>query len=338
MEPINVYTAVSIDYDREARIMKLNQTRYVNEELAYREDRGGSKLCSIGSVAATPMFNTSMNLRLQEPNPNNESLLEYTGKLRYVVDRTRPGCLNAVGEISVGGNVNPSDLHIKTLNKTIHYMKSTADMGLWLRGDDPDAEFFGICDAAHRTEGNSRPRYGGAIFKGWRSGAVHSFSQQGLIPARSSMHAEVVGIDKLIELALLTLQIARFCGYKCDKPFKIYTDSKSGVELLENLKITAKTSSINMRVNHIRDLINRRVIMLVFIPGFVNTADVLTKSLSAEDFQRHEHCLQYGFDGITLEQRADEYRRALRSKKEMVCYLSSTDDIDEVIELIKNYE
>jgi hypothetical protein len=117
MEPINVYTAVSIDYDREARIMKLNQTRYVNEELAYREDRGGSKLCSIGSVAATPMFNTSMNLRLQEPNPNNESLLEYTGKLRYVVDRTRPGCLNAVGEISVGGNVNPSDLHIKTLNK-----------------------------------------------------------------------------------------------------------------------------------------------------------------------------------------------------------------------------
>jgi hypothetical protein len=81
--------------------------------------------------------------------------LEYTGKLRYVVDRTRPGCLNAVGEISVGGNVNPSDLHIKTLNKTIQYLKSTADMKLVFRGDDPDAEFFGVCDAAHRIEGNS---------------------------------------------------------------------------------------------------------------------------------------------------------------------------------------
>jgi hypothetical protein len=152
------------------------------------------------------------------------------------------------------------------------------------------------------------------------------------------MHAEIVAIDKLIEVALLVLSIARFCGYKCDKPFKIYTDSKSGIELLENLKITAKTSSINMRVNYIRDLINRRVIMFVFIPGFVNTADVLTKSLSAEDFQRHEHCLQYGFDGITLEQRANNYRRALHTKKEMVYYLSSTDDIDEVIGLIKNYE
>ena len=92
-----------------------------------------------------------------------------------------------------------------------------------------------------------------------------------------------------------------------------------------------------MRVNYIRDLINRRVIILVFIPGFINPADTLTKSLSAEDFQRHEHCLQYGFDGITLEQRANDYRRALHTKKEMVHYLSSTDDIDEVMEIIKNF-
>jgi hypothetical protein len=209
-------------------------------------------------------------------------------------------------------------------------------MKLCFRGDDPDAEFFGVCDAAHRTEGNSRPRYAGLIFRGWHSGAVHSFSQQGLVPSRSSMHAEVTGIDRIIEFGLLVQCIARFCGYTCDKPFKIYTDSKSGIELLENLKITSKTSSINMRVNYIRDLINRRIIVLVFIPGFVNTADALTKSLTAEDFQRHERCIQYGFDGITLEQRADEYRRALHSKKEMIFYLSSTDDIDEVIELIKN--
>jgi Reverse transcriptase (RNA-dependent DNA polymerase) len=75
MSTLNLYTAVGIEYDQKAKVIKLNQKRYINEELNYREDRDGSKLCSIGSVAMSPMFNTSLNLRLQEPNPNNESLL-----------------------------------------------------------------------------------------------------------------------------------------------------------------------------------------------------------------------------------------------------------------------
>ena len=154
-------------------------------------------------------------------------------------------------------------------------------MKLRLGGVDPNSEIFGVCDAAHRTEGNSRPRYGGALFKGLYSGAIFSFSQQGLVPSRSSMHADIVGLDKLIEYGLLCLSIARFLGYVSRGPFKIYMDSKSGIELFENLKINDKTSSINMRFNYIRDLINRRVIMLIFIPGAVNTADVLTNEESS---------------------------------------------------------
>ena len=93
----------------------LNQSRYINEELTYYgEESNEFKIPASGSAdPATPMFNSSMNLRLAVPNEKNKSLLEFTGKLRYIVDRTRPGCLNAVGEISGGGN-HPSDLHCKT--------------------------------------------------------------------------------------------------------------------------------------------------------------------------------------------------------------------------------
>jgi hypothetical protein len=335
MDPVNLYTGIGIKYDQANRIVSLNQTVYIQNELSYREDTDERKLCN-KNVTDTPMFNTSMNLRLEPPNDRNESLLEYTGKLRYVVDRTRPGCLNAVGEVSVGGSSSPSDLHIKTVNKIINYLQATAEMELKLGGPDPDSELFGICDAAHRTEGNSKPRYGGSLFKGWHSGAVFSFSQQGAIPSRSSMHAEINGLDKLIEYGLLALSIIRYMGYKDRGPFKIYMDSRSGIELCENLKVSAKTSSINMRVNYIRDLINRRVIMLIFVPGAINTADILTKSLPAESFKIHERTLQYGFDGVTLEQRSNEYRTKIQSKKEQIHILTSTDHIDEIIMRIKN--
>jgi hypothetical protein len=125
-------------------------------------------------------------------------------------------------------------------------------------------------------------------------------------------------------------------GYEQTQPIKIYIDSKSGVELCENLKVGVKTSSINMRVNYIRELINRRVITLVFIPGAINTADILTKSLPEADFKRHEYNLQYGYDGKTLDQRAIEHRIKIQSKKEEIYYLSSTNDIDRILEQFKN--
>jgi hypothetical protein len=334
-DPIKLYTSVEIDYDQAKRTMHLSQSVYIEKEVTYCEDRDDRKLCCKTPVN-TPMFNTAMNMRLALPNEKNGSLLEYTGKLRYIVDRTRPGCLNAVGEISNGGSKFPSDLHVKTLNKTINYLKNTASMKLSLGGDDPDSEFFGVCDAAHRTEVSSKPRLGGALYKGRRAGAFYCFSQQGTLPARSSTTAEIMALDKLLEPLLVAYGILRFLGYRSKGPIKIYMDSKSGIELCENLKVSSKTSSINMRINYIRDLINRRVIMLVFIPGAINPADVLTKSLPAEDFQRHEYTLQHGFDGESMEQRANLYRIKMQSKKLEIHYLYSTDCIDELIEQLKN--
>jgi hypothetical protein len=58
----------------------------------------------------TPMP-ANTNLRDEEPNPENKSLLNVTGSLRFICDRTRPDILVATGELSTGAV--PSDLHIK---------------------------------------------------------------------------------------------------------------------------------------------------------------------------------------------------------------------------------
>ena len=59
----------------------------------------------------------SINLRLEEKNEKNNSLLPIIGKLRFIADRTRPNILVAVGEISTGGADAPSDAHISVSNQ-----------------------------------------------------------------------------------------------------------------------------------------------------------------------------------------------------------------------------
>jgi len=63
------------------------------------------------------------------------------------------------------------------------------------------------------------------------------------------------------------------------------------------LKITHKTSAMNVRVNFIRDCINKRVIELHFIQSELNVADIMTKQLNVKAHERPTYRLMNGFDG-----------------------------------------
>jgi hypothetical protein len=71
-----------------------------------------------------------LELKSADPNPNNESLLPTTGALRFMADRARPDILVATGELSTGGAENPSDLQVKTAERTKQYLYNTRSLGL----------------------------------------------------------------------------------------------------------------------------------------------------------------------------------------------------------------
>ena len=85
------------------------------------------------------------------------------------------------------------------------------------------------------------------------------------------------------------------------EPVKIFIDNKSAIELCTMLKSTHKTSAINVRVNFIRECINKRVIELHFIQSDLNVADIMTKQLSVQAHERHTYRLLNGFDGRPIE-------------------------------------
>ena len=191
------------------------------------------------------------NLRTAAPNPSNASLLPVTGQVRYIVDHGRWDCLCPVGEVSSGGAQQPSDLHVATLAR-------------WLTTSSRPTIRLLRC----RTTGTvcicrCLLRYS---WKSCSAVVVYAFSKTAKNIAQSSTHAEVMAVDLVARLVEYSRQVCKFLHIPMTTPTRIFDDHKSAIELCETLKSTHITSSINMRRQYIRELINRREISLHFVP------------------------------------------------------------------------
>jgi hypothetical protein len=242
--PLQKYVGIELDYDREGHRVRCTQEIFAKE----LETEGDS-------VETIPMCPSS-NLRTEPPNPDNESLLHITGKLRYLCDRTRHDLLCATGEISKGGADAPSDAHVRTAQKTLRYAKCTARRALIL-GSLLLPILFAFCDAAYHADASSKSRrLGGCLFLAPDARAFYSYCKSSTLVTQSSTHAELLSLYETTNFVLHCRQILEFLGFTQTTPTKIYCDSKSSIDLCSLLKITHKTCSFNMRINFIRHCLN----------------------------------------------------------------------------------
>jgi hypothetical protein len=128
------------------------------------------------------------------------------------------------------------------------------------------------------------------------SGAVYTLWFQQTSP---TSHFNL--LDEVIRIVIYLITILQFMQIQMTEPIKIFIDNKSAIELSTMLKITHKTSDINVRVNLIRECINKCVIELHFIQSDLNVADIMTKQLSVQAHERHTYRISNGFDGRPIE-------------------------------------
>ena len=291
-DDVKLYLSLDIQRSEDRRMFRVSQQRYIEENFG-----------DATRVYNTPMSSTT-NLREAIPNPNNESLLPITGKLRFLADRTRPDILVALGEVSTGGASEPSDEHCKVADRIKSYLYNTTDRALILGGYKP-VELFGYCDAAFISTGNSKSRLGSCLFLNEDCGAISSISRNDTTVSHSSTEAEIKAIDMICREIVVVRSLLEFLGQKQVNPTKVYVDNRSAIEICRTLKVRSAVKHINVRINYIRELINARVIELVFIPSKYNVADVLTKPLGRSNHDRHtltllEGHLQNDEDGILM--------------------------------------
>lgn len=133
------------------------------------------------------------------------------------------------------------------------------------------------------------------------SGSIFNYSKTTSTVTQSSTHAEIMAIDEIVKHIVFLRDILSFLGFEQSAPTKLYIDIKSAKEICELFKTSHKTSSINMRINYVKQCIDQGLIKLVFIDTKKNVADVLTKPLAEPIFTTHINKLMKRFNGLSID-------------------------------------
>ena len=116
------------------------------------------------------------------------------------------------------------------------------------------------------------------------------------------MEAEIKAVDQLILELIYLMDLLNFLGIENQTPISIYCDNKNAVDLCNTIKQSHKTKVINMRVHFICDMIKRGFVVIKFIRSIYNVADVLTKSIPADQHEVLTEIVLTGHKGNHPEQ------------------------------------
>jgi hypothetical protein len=103
----------------------------------------------------------------------------------------------------------------------------------------------------------------------------------------SSCEAELVALcDSAIEL-LHVVEVVSFLGHEISTAVEINTDSKAAFDLCHRFTTSANSRHVDRKMFKVRELRGAGRVNVRHIPGETNPADLFTKILSRQVFEKH---------------------------------------------------
>jgi hypothetical protein len=83
---------------------------------------------------------------------------------------------------------------------------------------------------------------------------------------------------------------------KVELPIQVNVDYVEAIFLANNKNAGERTKHVDTRHHYVRELIEKRVLEIVFVPSEENIADISTMNLDLKSFESHQSKLLEGFD------------------------------------------
>lgn len=90
--------------------------------------------------------------------------------------------------------------------------------------------------------------------------------------------------------ALWILQLLRDMGENT-KSVQLLVDNQSAISLMNSRGMHRRTKHIDVKYHFIRDLCERDIIVVDYVPTYDQLADILTKPLPRVTFEKQRDCL-----------------------------------------------
>ena len=314
-----------VDVDQTDRYVKITCTSYIDKLLAHygwsaigTRDTDSKPIEPLASSTLQQMFAEYETAPL-DGSPEHAAIeatagfsyRSVLGALIYAYVVARPDIGYAVTTLARFSD-HPSKVHYDALRRVARYLRMTRHWGLiyWRRHrlaslpvgtfqplhPDPSLPSFpepsqptllaGYVDAAHATDLVTRRSITGLVFM-FCGGPIAYKSKIQSTVSTSSTEAEFIAAVHAAKIAKYLRSILSELGYPQDGPTTLYEDNAAAILMINASRPTSRSRHIDIQHFAIQEWKANREIVLEHIPGIINSADSLTKSLGSTLHHRH---------------------------------------------------
>ncbi|PKA65558.1 Retrovirus-related Pol polyprotein from transposon TNT 1-94 [Apostasia shenzhenica] len=206
------------------------------------------------------------------------------GSLMYLT-HTRPDIMQSVSMISRFMS-SPSILHYAAAKRILRYLNGTRKLGIKY-AKEFKSSLIGFSDSDWAGSIDDRKSTSAYIFCIGTNVIAWSSRKQQTV-ALSLAEAEYSAAAEAACEAVWLRRILEDIGQKQEDPTVIYCDNMSAIAMSKNLVLHARTKHIELRLHFIRELVQKGEIQLEFLSTLEQPADMLTKAVTAEKFEKHK--------------------------------------------------
>jgi hypothetical protein len=264
--------------DRKRGTLEINQKIYVEKML----DRFGMADCK---PVGTPAADVPRRMSQDEEATNNREYMSTIGGLLYATVVSRP---DIAFSVQCGGRhmQRTAPEHVMAAKRIVRFLRGTTSASIvYGKHGGREPIIVGFCDADYAGDEDTRRSTTAYVFM--LGGAAISWASK-LQPtvALSSAEAEYMSLSAGVQEAIHLRQLMSDLGFPQRGPTVIYEDNQGCIALSENPVMHKRTKHIDVRHHFIRERVESGDIALKYVATKDQLADLLTKALKRDVFQR----------------------------------------------------
>ena len=222
--------------------------------------------------------------------------MSLVGKLNYLSVVSRPDLSFVVSSLSQVLK-NPAQEHWLLAKKVLRYLKGSLDLCLVFKRSK-NLGLFGFCDSDWGGDPNDRRSTSCYCFKlSVESSVICWSSRKQQTVALSSTEAEYMSISSAAQESVYLLSLCKSLVLDLGGPVLLHGDNQGAIMLAQNPITHSRSKHIDIRHHFVRDLVERKVIQLDYLPTDQNLAEILTKALTGPKFIQ----LRCGLFGVAVQ-------------------------------------
>lgn len=290
----NCFLGIEISHDLEKSQVFLHQTSYIKRVLK-RFNMSEAK------GAATPLpvgHELNQQITLNTPIMTDVPYAEAIGSLMYCAYATRPDITQVLSILSKY-NSCPREAHWQAVKRVLRYLQATANYGLtYTKVDRPEILCYTDSDWAGDQE-NRRSTSGMVTFIA--GGPISYKSQQQPVVALSSTEAEYIAASIATKELVWLKRFLEELQTSINTRGKLLCDNQSALKLMKNPEFHQRSKHIDIRFHFVREKFMDGLFEPVYVPTDLQKADIFTKALSIEKFERLRNLIGCSPAPVTLD-------------------------------------